>query len=454
MFGCQVGSEIITPDADGGEISDFTCVLSSEIVDFSHAYDYEPYALNVQVGEEAVLVDLTDAPWVEIKDDVELIYPDSNIDLQIVPVEPNYSQVARTGTIVLRGKYTGQFKEVTVTQVGSFQDSAESKDNVWSLTSDYVSSETWLTGGLLTANQGDMNGLLTLERSVNSPVEILPDEDRGTFKGFDIGDAILLRAPVKNLEPETALTAMLNLSQKSSGVECEWVAEYWDAGGWNSYATYKTSRAEEDFTYKPLTCEFTLKESIVNDYVKVRFRKLSGSGIVTNFIAADPKIGAELKVVGVPKKPIDITFDFSKSWPFSPDLPKGSTSALQKTKDAYTFIYEGVTYPVEIYAPTSGYYWTGSALRFQSTGGGYLMTPAIEGRTLIGVTVTITNSSGSKKIYVSTDGTEAAAIAEVSPSSSSKTMGVTFTGALENTPYYLYTKATNTQIAQIVLTYK
>ena len=89
FFGCQVGSEIITPDAEDGEVSDFTCVLSSESVNFSHAYDYEPYALNVEVGEEAVVVDLTDAPWVEIKDDVDLIYPDSKIDLMVVPTEPN-----------------------------------------------------------------------------------------------------------------------------------------------------------------------------------------------------------------------------------------------------------------------------------------------------------------------------------------------------------------------------
>lgn len=471
MFGCQVGSEIITPDTEDGEVSDFTCVLSSESVNFSHAYDYEPYALNVEVGEEAVVVDLTDAPWVEIKDDVDLIYPDSKIDLMVVPTEPNYSQSSRTGKIVLRGKYTGHSVEVTVNQVGSYQDEANSKSNVWILNQDLVSAENknwqnWLSTGVLTANQGDMNGILSLEHSVNSPVEILQDEFRGTFKGFDVGDAILLRAPAKNMEAETAITAMVNLSQKSSGVECEWLAEYWAAGKWNAGTSYKTSKAGEDFTYSSLICDFVLAEPVVNDYIKVRFRKRSGSGIVTNFIAADPLVGASLMVTE-PAKPLVLTIDFSSKWPFNEITDAGNPTydpgkdGTTKDKDmgSYILTQDDIEYAVEIYEPGYGYYFNGSALRFENQSdskgaGGYVKFPAIEGRTLIELSVSITNASA-KNISVSTDGSDKGDILPSSKINSKSSATWSVKGKTqENTSYYLNAKGSKTQIGKIVLTYK
>ena len=396
---------------------------------------------------------MSGAPWLEIEDNIDLLYPDSHKSLIFVPKEPNYSTASRSGIIALKGKYTGKSIELQVSQAGSSQNGLDSKTNTWSLTEDLVSSDSWINDGVMTANQGDMNAILSLEHSVNSPVEVLEDEGRGTFRGMKVGDAILMRMPVKNIEPGTGVYAMVNLSQISYGVESEWVAEYWEGGVWNAKETFSTTRDTEEFTYKSCFCEYTVVEPVVDDYIKVRFRKTAGDGVVTNFIAAAPMVGADMKLT-VPKKPLILTIDFA-SWPFSPVLnsdPKGATKI--KTKDPYTYTVNDVEYPFEIYAPTNGYYYTGSALRFQSTGGGYLKTPALEGRALVGVSVTITNGSGTKKIYVTTDGTEAAAIAEVSPSASTKTMSVDLTGTQENTPYYLFTKATNTQIGNIILTYK
>lgn len=450
FIACQAGSEIIRPDTDDEGNAGFSCTLSTDKVEFARAYGYEPYALEVMVGEEAAVVDLGGAPWLEVEGNVDLLYPDSHMALNLVPKEPNYSPEARSGVVVLKGKYTGESVEVSVNQAGSYQDAVQSKSNSWQLTSDLVSSEEWLKYGVMTANQEDMNALLSLEHSVNSPVEIIQDEGRGTFRGMLVGDAVLLRLPVQNVDKETAVSAMLNLSQKTSGVQCEWVAEYWDGGAWNAKATFTTSKETEDYTYTSCTCDFTLAEPVVNDYIKVRFRKASGSTDVTNFIAADPAAGAYIRLTE-PKKPLVLTIDFAQ-WPFTPALVADKNNKI-KTKDAYTLTQEGVEYQFEIYAPSTGYYNAGTSLRFDNTGGGYLKLPAVEGKALVKITVAITNTSG-KAVYVSSDGSDKGDILGSTNISASGSKTCELTGTLPGTSYYLYTNAKNTQIGKVILTYE
>ena len=449
FIACQAGSEIIRPDTDDEGDAGFSCTLSTDKVEFARAYGYEPYALEVMVGEEAAVVDLGGAPWLEVEGNVDLLYPDSHMALNLVPKEPNYSPEARSGVVVLKGKYTGESVEVAVNQAGSYQDAVQSKSNSWQLTSDLVSSEEWLKDGVMTANQEDMNALLSLEHSVNSPVEIIQDEGRGTFRGMQVGDAVLLRLPVQNVDKETAVSAMLNLSQKTSGVQCEWVAEYWDGGAWNAKTTFTTSKETEDYTYTSCTCDFTLAEPVVNDYIKVRFRKASGSTDVTNFIAADPAAGAYIRLTE-PKKPLVLTIDFA-SWPLSGTPPKSAKVTTEE--DVYVLTHEGVDYEFRIHAPATGWYYTGKALRFQATGGGYLKLPAVEGKALVKITVAITNTSG-KAVYVSSDGSDKGDILGSTniPASGSKTCELT--GTLPGTSYYLYTNAKNTQIGKVILTYE
>lgn len=688
FIACQAGSEILPPDSgENGGTSDFSCTVSAESLTFDHAYDYEPSALSVEVGEETVVVDMSGAPWMEVEGDVTTITPNSTLTLNLVPTEPNYSKEARGGVILLKGKYTGESVSVAVSQAGSYQDADESLLNGWRLDSDMASSEVWKSEGKLIANKGDLKGLLTLEHSINSNVEILEDEKRGTFAGMRPGDAVLLRAPVKSLTAGTDVSAMINIGHKTAGVKSKWAAEYWDEGKWNEIRTFSTCNDEGEFNYSTFICDFTLNDDIVNDYVKLRFRLVSGDENTVYFVAASPWTGAALEVnsayppvkdykkllilgnsftyywgspfvlkqiarsqghrldirvhtepgasmaehyniyslsdevideggyhaaimqevsylhakyadkidttalsdanevakvirlesasvdvilentwayaaedfkgygsyeafdakllagcseiakslrteispVGQafararstcpeincvhtddhhpsldgaylkscvnylkiyggefndapyngeassenaadlrtvaynavndvpeekPREQVIFEMDFA-TWPFSPELPKGSTSSLKKDKDEYVFTHEGVEYPIEIYAPTSGYYYTGSALRFNSTGGGYITAPAVDGKALVEITVFITNATGSKKIYVSSTGSDSGDIASFDVSSSgSKSTTMALTGTLRNKSYYIYTKATHTQIGKIILTYE
>ena len=200
---------------------------------FDHAYDYAPYALSAVTGDEIVVVDLSKAPWMEVEGDVAVIEPNTEVTLNLVPAEPNYSSSPRSGVIVLRGKYTGEFVEVAVTQGGSYQDIDESLLNGWRLDSELALPENWKKNATMMANTGDSKGLLTLEHSVNSDVTVIEDEKRGTFTGMRPGDAVLLRAPVRNLAAGTDVSAMINLGHKTAGGKSKWVAEYWDEEKWN-----------------------------------------------------------------------------------------------------------------------------------------------------------------------------------------------------------------------------
>lgn len=449
FIACQAGSEFIPPDtADEGDTG-FTCTVSADKIEYGSAYDYEPFAMDVTIGEEAALVDLSGAPWLEIEDNIDLLYPDSHKSLIFVPKEPNYSTASRSGIIALKGKYTGKSIELHVSQAGSSQNGLDSKTNTWSLTDELVSSDSWIKDGLMTANQGDMNAILSLEHSVNSPVEVILDEGRGTFKGMKVGDAILMRMPVKNIEPGTGVYAMVNLSQISYGIESQWVAEYWEGGTWNAKETFSTTRDTEEFTYKSCFCEYTVAEPVVDDYIKVRFRKTAGDGVVTNFIAAAPMVGADMKLT-VPKKPLVLTLNFA-TWPLSGTPP---TAAKKTTaEEEYTLTQDDQTYKFMIHAPATGYYFTGSALRFQDEGGGYVKLPAIEDRKLKEITVGITNGSA-KAVILSTDGSDKGDIVSSISIPSKGEMTFTLPGTQENTSYYLYTKTKHTQIGKIVLVYE
>ena len=167
FIACQAGSEILPPDGDElGGASDFSLTLSEESLAFAHAYDYEPASLTVAVGDETVVVDMSGAPWMEVEGDVTVIAPNTEVTLNFVPREPNYSADVREGVIIFKGKYTKESVEVSVNQGGSYQDAQESLAEV----------------------------ILTLEHSVNS--EVLENGDDGSFTGIRPGDAVLLRIPV------------------------------------------------------------------------------------------------------------------------------------------------------------------------------------------------------------------------------------------------------------------
>ena len=692
FIACQAGSEIIPPEGGEEGASDFSCTLSQTSFSFDHAYDYAPGDLTVAIGEERVIVDMSGAPWMEIGENVASIEPNSEVTLKLAPAEPNYSPSPRSGVIVLKGKYTGQSVEIDVTQAGSFQDADESLANGWRLDSDLAPSDSWRNGKLMTANKGGLKGLLTLEHSINSPVQILEDDKRGTFTGIRPGDALLLRAPVKDLAAGTDVSAMICIGHKTTGEKSKWVAEYWDEGIWNEIRTFNTCNDALDFNFSTFICDFTLKEQVVNDYVKVRFRLVSGQEGAVNFIAASPWTGAALEVnagypaitdtkkililgnsfthywgspfvlkqiarsqghrldmrvhsepgvslkehttdftlsrdiineggydfailqensithakyadkvnttalsetnaladaikaesqtcrivlentwayseenykgygsyeafyeklvagcneiaqsvrlevspIGTafkkvtdnypdinclytdnhhascngaylkscvnylrlygggfndnpypgeatspefaqtlrtvaynvvndvpevtPKEPVTITLDFA-SWPLSPSLAKGSSSNTIKTKDTYTYTENDETYQFEIYAPTHGYFYNGTALRFQSTGGGYIMLPAIEGKSLVELTVAITNTSN-KSVHLFSNEPDMSTTEItgdiLNNKSIAKQSSATFklTGTASGQSYYLYSKTTHTQIGKIVMTYE
>lgn len=689
FIACQVGSEIIPPEGGDEGTPDFYCNVSQTSFSFDHAYDYTAGEVTVAIGEERVVVDLSQAPWMEIEGGRTIIDPNSEVTFKIAPSEPNYSTSPRSGVVVLKGKYTGQSVEIDVTQAGSFQDADESLANGWRLDSNMAPSEAWLSGKSMTANKGGLKGILSLEHSMNSPVQILEDEKRGTFTGIRPGDALLLRAPVKNLASGTDVSAMICIGHKTAGEKSKWVAEYWDEEMWNEIRTFTTCNDTLDFNFSTFICDFTLKKDVVNDYVKVRFRLVSGQENAVNFVAASPWTGAALEInsgcpaitdtkkililgnsfthywgspfvlkqlarsqghkldmrvhtePGVslkehstdftlsrdaineggydfailqeqsvthakyadkvnttalsetnalanaikaesqtcwivlentwaysednykgygsydvffdklvagcteiaqsvrlevspiatafkrvndnypeinclytdghhdsrngaylkscvnylrlyggefndspylgeatspeiaqtlrtvaynvvndvpevaPKETVTITLDFA-SWPLNPMI-SGNTKIL--TKDTYTYTENDVTYQFEIYAPKKGYYNTGTALRFDDQTGGYIKLPAIEGKTLVELTVAITNTSN-KSIHLFSyepDMTSTAKDGDIlSNKTISKQSSATFklTGTTPGTPYYLYSKAKHTQIGKIVMTYE
>jgi hypothetical protein len=267
FIACQAGLEIIPPEGGEEGTPDFCCNVSQTSFSFDHAYDYAAADVTVINGEESVMLDLSQAPWMEIEGGRTVIESNSEVTFKIAPSEPNYSSSPRSGVIVLKGKYSGQTLEIDVTQPGSFQDADDS-----------------------------LKGILSLEHSMNSPVQILQDETGGAFTGIRPGDALLLRAPVKNLASGTDVSAMICIAHKTSGEKSKWVAEYWDEDMWNEIRTFVTCNDTLDCNYSTFICDFTLNQDVINDYVKLRFRLVSGQENAVNFIAPSPWTGAALEI--------------------------------------------------------------------------------------------------------------------------------------------------------------
>ena len=158
---------------------------------------------------------------------------------------------------------------------------------------------------------------------------------------------------------------------------------------------------------------------------------------------------------------LTITLDFSASWPFTVDAPKSENAegkmvySKSKTKDTYTLTQNGVDYQFEVYEPATGYYYTGSAFRFENgtgSNGGYIKLPAISGKKLVNATVTITNTSN-KAVSFSSDGTDKGDVAELVTIQKVSSHTFECTNTAENTSYYLYSKGSKLQIGKLVLTY-
>jgi len=289
-------SEKITVTQDAREV-EFSCTVSARTISFSHAYDHVPYELTVKAGEDALELDMTGAPWLEIEGGVNSVPSRAERKLKLVPSEPNYGRTERNAVILLVGKKSGESVQVAVKQPGSFQDQEESLHNIWRLTSGVASSDSWLSNGVMTANLGDRKGIISLEASVNSNVEIMADKNNATFQGLRCGDALLMRTPVKDIQAGTDVTVMINISQKTTLAPKEWVAEYWDDDRWNEIRKFVTCNEDKDQNTATFIGDFVLTKPVVNDYVKVRFRMLSSDEkSVVNFINPSPWYGAALVV--------------------------------------------------------------------------------------------------------------------------------------------------------------
>lgn len=273
---------------------EFSCHVSATSVNFDHAYDYEPYDLSVETGEDPVELDLTEAPWLEAKGGKFTVPSNSKMTLTLCPKEPNYSHNPRTSIIRLTGRQTSQSVDVTVSQPASFQNEAESLHNLWRHTSNASSQSSWRNDMMLTANYGDKKGILSIESSINSDVDIMADDNRCTFKGMHAMDAILLRTPVKYIAAGTDVSAMLCLAQKTALAPRKWVVEYWDDEKWNEIRTFMTCNESTDYECSTVICDFTLSKPVENDYVKLRFRMLTNDASVINFMPASPWYGAAL----------------------------------------------------------------------------------------------------------------------------------------------------------------
>ena len=200
----------------------------------------------------------------------------------------------------------------------------------------------------------------------------------------------------------------------------------------------------------------TTKVLEANSPVTVKRNEWIDLGVIDEVKSEEPENDSELT----------LTFDFT-SWPFSPNLAAGTTKQLGK--DAYTFTDKGVEYPIEIYAPNVGYYYSQNFLRFNcDTGkGGYIKLPAVTDRALTKLAISITNTSA-KGFYLYKNvnltettvelsdpilnamGPDKGGEAKISKNSSKE---YSLTNTEINTSYYLYSEDRFLQMSKIVLTY-
>ena len=167
----------------------------------------------------------------------------------------------------------------------------------------------------------------------------------------------------------------------------------------------------------------------------------------------EPDAGED-PVEPTPTETKTITLDFA-SWPFTPVL--GTSTTKIKTKDTYTLTVENESYEFEVYEPVYGYYYTGSALRFQNADnsdgdGGYIKFPAIEGMRLSELTVAITNGAN-KSFSVSTDGSNKGDVLGKKTVTKGSSATWSISNTEPNTSYYLNSVGSKTQIGKLILTY-
>ena len=277
-----------------GKPRQFSCTLSEQSIHYTDAYDYEPYSLDITTGADPVDIDFSECNWLESLGSTKIIAEESTKTLKFAPCEPNYSTMERNGILRFKGRTSGETVEIPVSQAGSFQNSEESLENRWRITSTLTSSTSWRDRRRMISNHGDSSAILSIESSPNSDITIMADGGKATFKGMRTGDHILLRAPVKEIAAGTDVTVALHLGQKTNYETREWVAEYWDEEQWHLMRTFHTCNQSDDYNITTCICDFTLSRAIVNDYVKVRFRLVSGATADQNFICPSPRLGAAL----------------------------------------------------------------------------------------------------------------------------------------------------------------
>lgn len=168
-------------------------------------------------------------------------------------------------------------------------------------------------------------------------------------------------------------------------------------------------------------------------------------------------------------EPMVITLDFSTSWPFNEELASNVKITEKKT---YTLTQNGATYSFDVFSEKGekggGFYFNGSSLRLtnadnKGTGQrGYLSVPAIAGYKLTALDATVTNTTGTKNLYLYSGCAVNDGIISLSGKLSdamqidvtvSKSGHFDITGTSANTSYYLYTESNNYQLGKLVLTY-
>lgn len=149
---------------------------------------------------------------------------------------------------------------------------------------------------------------------------------------------------------------------------------------------------------------------------------------------------------------LTLTVDFANQ-PFNANIPSSAT-VTGETGDTYTLSQDGKDYEFTIINTQNGYRYASSSdvyfleLNRSTAGDGHIELPAVENMKLISVDVTTTNN---KKFSIGTATDAETQAAGVTINATTKTL--TLSAPEVNTNYYLWTTASNSRIAKLVLTY-
>ena len=147
--------------------------------------------------------------------------------------------------------------------------------------------------------------------------------------------------------------------------------------------------------------------------------------------------------------PLTLVLDFSTN-PFKEALP----SKASLTTADYTFSSSGRDYVFRISNTVGGYRWTGSALRLNDSvteGDGGIRTPAIQGRSLTRVCVSVITSNSGKAVSV---GPSPAAKDNAYVTAPAGVKTDLFINGEENTSYWVGGTAKNLQLSYLELEYE